>query len=338
MDSSSGFGSGIIMRNTETPAAVKRFEVGMRSDGAVVFRLGEDAWNQPSPMIFRYNRNVEVPNLTADRAMVSGPNKELASSAVTATELGRLAGVTRQVQSQLNALNQGVNTRLRTDLTTSDQQVVMGGVNVQNASGQLQLSTPAAWVGMAMINNANTRRCDIKMDPSTGALVFSNGAPAQTDRMTLAANGDIAITNLTADRAIYADGSKQLKSSAVTTTELSYLSGVTSPVQTQLNAVVASINTIAGSKRMRGRVNINEQIVYPAGSYTNIVCAGSNITIYLSPEWVGTLMFASIATSFGTMNHHVNTTVTSSIINFELMNGTTPTNWTDDNWLTFHAD
>ena len=44
-------------------------------------------------------------NLTANRALVSNGSGKVAVSAVTATELGYLDGVTSGIQSQLNALN-----------------------------------------------------------------------------------------------------------------------------------------------------------------------------------------------------------------------------------------
>lgn len=47
----------------------------------------------------------------------------------------------------------------------------------------------------------------------------------------------IIYSNLTADTVPYLNSSKELVSSSVSPTELSYLSGVTSPVQTQLNAL-----------------------------------------------------------------------------------------------------
>lgn len=48
--------------------------------------------------------------------------------------------------------------------------------------------------------------------------------------------GSLAVTGLTASRVVTTDSLKQLISSAVTATEMGYLSGVTSNVQTQLNA------------------------------------------------------------------------------------------------------
>lgn len=54
----------------------------------------------------------------------------------------------------------------------------------------------------------------------------------------------IISSNLTADRAIVSNGSGKVAVSAVTATELGYVSGVTSAIQTQLNAKQASDATL----------------------------------------------------------------------------------------------
>ncbi len=56
-------------------------------------------------------------------------------------------------------------------------------------------------------------------------------------------HGGSDITGLTASRALVSDGSGKVSVSAVTATELGYLDGVTSAIQTQLNAKAASSHT-----------------------------------------------------------------------------------------------
>lgn len=51
------------------------------------------------------------------------------------------------------------------------------------------------------------------------------------------------MTSLTASRALVTDASKNIISSAITSTELGYLDGVTSAIQTQLNNKAASSHT-----------------------------------------------------------------------------------------------
>ena len=79
-----------------------------------------------------------------------------------------------------------------------------------------------------------------------------NGSAAATVNITAAAVGaaasshthaGTAITGLTANRALISNGSGQVAVSAVTSTELGYLDGVTSNIQTQLNGKAASSHT-----------------------------------------------------------------------------------------------
>lgn len=84
-----------------------------------------------------------------------------------------------------------------------------------------------------------------------GRIGILNTAPATALDVTgTITASQIIDSGLTADTAIYANGSKQLTSSATTATELGYVSGVTSAIQTQLNGKVATTGneTIAGIK------------------------------------------------------------------------------------------
>lgn len=108
-------------------------------------------------------------NLTASRALASDGSGKVAVSAVTATELGYLDGVSSAIQTQLNS----------------------------------------------------------KQATITGAATT------------------IDDTNLTASRALASDGSGKVVVSAVTATELGYLDGVSSAIQTQIDAKLASTSYTA---------------------------------------------------------------------------------------------
>lgn len=77
----------------------------------------------------------------------------------------------------------------------------------------------------------------------------------------------IASSNLTANRALISDGSGKVAVSAVTSTELSHLDGVTSSVQTQINSANTAINTkqkqiTAGTANPSGGSNGDVYIKY----------------------------------------------------------------------------
>ena len=82
----------------------------------------------------------------------------------------------------------------------------------------------------------------------------------------------ITDSNLTANRALISNGSGKVDVSAVTSTELGYLDGVTSNIQTQLNsklstAPVTSVNGQTGAVTVKG-VEIVMQAAQPSGQST----------------------------------------------------------------------
>lgn len=93
-----------------------------------------------------------------------------------------------------------------------------------------------------------------KMVTSGGVYTALSGKAASTHTHTLAALGaQAAVTgaattitgsNLTANRALISNGNGKVAVSGATSTELSYLSGVTSAIQTQLNAKQAASSAL----------------------------------------------------------------------------------------------
>ena len=85
-----------------------------------------------------------------------------------------------------------------------------------------------------------------------GIFEFNVGYILEADSTTtdlftnVIAHGNINSTSLIANRALISDASKNIVSSAVTDTELSYLSGVTSNIQTQINNTDAELSYLSG--------------------------------------------------------------------------------------------
>lgn len=80
------------------------------------------------------------------------------------------------------------------------------------------------------------------LQSEAGVGNFGFGTTSPTNRISV--NGDVDISGLTASRAIATDTNKKLVSSTTTATELGYVSGVTSAIQTQLNAKQSTSTTI----------------------------------------------------------------------------------------------
>ncbi len=105
----------------------------------------------------------------------------------------------------------------------------------------------------------------------TGNTVSSENANGDLT-FDLNGTGSFILTDLTASRVPYLDASKKLKTSAITDTELGYLTGLTSSVQTQLDARV----TLTGSQTVTnkdydgGTASNASRITIPKNTKTNL--------------------------------------------------------------------
>ena len=206
---------------------------------------------------------VTTSDLTASRAMVTNGSGKIAISDVTATEIGYLDGVTSAIQTQFtgaetrrtNNIAGAVSTVTTADLT-ADRAII------SNGSGKLAVSAVTSTeVGY--------------LDGVTSAIQTQFTA-AETRRTNNIAGAVSTVTtsDLTADRAMITNGSGKIAISAVTSTEIGYLDGVTSSIQTQIDAAQATFanahytTTSANSYNIGTTVaNINETDVYLDGIY-----------------------------------------------------------------------
>ena len=130
-----------------------------------------------------------------------------------------------------------------------------------------------------------------------GTNMFTfNGANAKSINITPSAIGAAAsshthtatqVTGLAASRALVSNASGQVAVSAVTATELGYLDGVTSAIQTQLNNKAASSHThnYAGSSSAGGAANSAVKVNVPVGT---VLFSTSNSTTFFNTCFGGT--------------------------------------------------
>ena len=284
-------------------------------------------------------------DLTASRAIISNGSGKFAVSDVTSTELGYVDGVTSAIQTQLDAKAALAGATFTGQVNFNDDAVVTGNLTVHGDTITANAVNLVVQDQFIALSNGGTSSMDVGIfynrgtegnaavwydasassfylsetkDPfsnttvkptsaanlNVGALTTSSitlGATAITatgtelnyvDGVTSAlqtqltaaetrrtnniagAISTVLTGDLTADRAMITNGSGKIAVSAVTATEVGYLDGVTSSIQTQIDAAQATfsntyyVTTTANSYNIGTTVaNINETDIYLDGVY-----------------------------------------------------------------------
>ena len=146
---------------------------------------------------------------------------KLADGTISDTEFQYLNGVSSAIQTQLDAKNAtitGSASTIDTESLTADRAVISNGS--QKIAVSDVTSTELGYLDG--VTSAVQTQIDSKQATLTGAATT------------------IASSDLTVSRALQSNGSGKVEVSDVTTTELGYLDGVSSAIQTQLDAKQAS--------------------------------------------------------------------------------------------------
>lgn len=128
--------------------------------------------------------------------------------------------------------------------STGTQALVSNGSGALSWSSFLDTTLTSAqlYVGNASnVATAVTISGDISID-NTGAAAISSGVIVDADINASAAITLSKLAAVTASRALVSDGSGFVSASSVTATELGYVSGVTSSIQTQINNLSSTIS------------------------------------------------------------------------------------------------
>jgi hypothetical protein len=157
--------------------------------------------NSKGPAITGATSDLVSSNLGFNFALETSGTGKIVASAVTSTELNYLDGVTSAIQTQLNAKQATLST---------------ASIPLETISG-ITLS-------LAELNYVTNVTSPIQTQLGTKQATLTG------------ATTTIALSNLAVNKALLSDASGKVAVSAVTNTELSYLSSVTSAIQTQLNA------------------------------------------------------------------------------------------------------
>lgn len=169
----------------------------------------------------------------------------LSSLGVTATaaELNYVDGVTSNIQTQLNA-KQATITGAATTIDTEN--LTASRALVSDASGKVGVSSTSL----------------LELAYLTGV---TSGVQAQLNNKQAIITGaatTIDTENLTVSRALVSDASGKVAVSAVTSTEIGYLDGVTSSIQTQLNAKQATVTPGDGVTFSGNTLDVDYPVFY----------------------------------------------------------------------------
>jgi len=208
--------------------------------------------------------------------VVIGNSANIGASTISSVIIGASAGASTTGNRLLvlgagAGVSSGVQQSMAfgyTAVATTDNQAVMGSLNAPVldfvvGAGDTDSSTGAA-VTIRTTNRTGTNTsatgANITIAGSrgtgtgTGGSLILSTAPAGSSgpslnalvtRLSISDAGAINIPGFTASRVLVSDASKNLISSSVTSTELGYVSGVTSAIQTQLDAKVAKSTATA---------------------------------------------------------------------------------------------
>ena len=96
---------------------------------------------------------------------------------------------------------------------------------------------------------------------------------------TLQTDGNIIVAGLTPNRVLTSNASSQLTASTTTDTELSYLSGVTSPIQTQINSKVSkSGDTMTGALQLPAGTTSLPSLIFTGSTTTGLSANSDNLS------------------------------------------------------------
>lgn len=182
--------------------------------------------------------DITVSNLTVSKALATDGSSKLVSSTTTSAELAFVAGVTSAIQTQLGTKIDTAGTGLNKSTTT------------------LNLTAPVS-VANGGTNSTSALNSNRNVISSGGAIVESAA--------------------IAANKALASNASGIPVASTTTDTELGYVAGVTSALQTQINAKATDASVVhnTGTETVDGAKTFTSQLKVTPGAAT-----GTNYQIF----------------------------------------------------------
>ena len=211
-------------------------------------------WNGKQAAITGAATTITSSNLTASRALISNSSGKVAVSDVTSTELGYLDGVTSAIQTQLNNKVDKTTSNTKIYATTNAGAQTTLDYSIGNEGATIAQRTSAGQLAVAQTPTENTHAASKKY--------VDDGLSGKEATITGAAT-TITSNDLTAEYALVSDSNGKVAVSSVTATELGYVSGVTSAIQTQLGN---KVDKVTSTYRIYGTNNSGAQTTYSLAS------------------------------------------------------------------------
>lgn len=160
-------------------------------------------------------------------------------STISTTELGYLNGVTSAIQTQFTGKANSIHTHTIAD--TTGLQTALDNAGTPITGGATTIATTNLAVSKALVSDASGKVAVSAVTSTELGYVSGVTSSIQTQiagkQATITGGATTIDTeNLTASRALVSDASGKVAVSAVTSTELGYVDGVTSAIQTQINS------------------------------------------------------------------------------------------------------
>lgn len=231
-----------------------------------------------SSNVLQTDGNLIVAGLTASRAVATDTNKQLTSSATTATELGFLSGTTSSVQTQING------------------KVSKSGDTMTGA-----LTLPAGTSASPSIQFTGSTNTGITAQTPNTLSFDTNGL----ERMSISATGTVAISAFTSTGVVHNDALGNLSSSLIVNADVSASAAI---VDTKL-ATISTAGKVSNSATTATSANTANAIVardasgnFSAGTITASLTGAASLNVLKAGD-----------TMTGTLTHPAGTAATPSI-------------------------
>lgn len=183
-----------------------------------------------------------------------------------------------------------------------------------NSSNDL-LWNGTSLAGIATVSDTSTIDLTVTSNNLTAAIIAGSITNAYINASAAIAFSKLA--TLTVSRALVSDGSGFVSASSVTATELGYVSGVTSSIQTQLNALQPSgsyITALTGNVVATGPGSVTATI--QSGVIVNSMVSASAAIAYSKLALTGSIVNADVNASAAVAYSKLN--LTGSIVNADI--------------------